>query len=105
MSAFTFEGTLRKIQLISNNICYGPCPESEDEIEQHLTITADGRVWFSRYRFGNPGSYRELIEKLTFSISPEAVEKIMGAVTDYFGNEYDLEFDSYKSESKRSICF
>ena len=92
MSAFTFEGTLRKIQLISNNICYGPCPEPEDEIEQHLTITADGRVWFSRYRFGVPGSYRELIEKLTFSISSEAVKKIMGAVTDYFGNEYDLDF-------------
>lgn len=92
VGAFTFEGTLRKIQLISSGICYGPCPEPGDEIEQHLTITADGRVWVSRYRFGVPGSEHELIEKSNFCISSEAVEKIMGAVTDYFGNEYDIEF-------------
>ena len=92
VSTFIFEGTLRKIQLISNNICYGPCPEPVYEIEQHLTITADGRVWVSRYRFGVPGSEHELIEKSNFCISAEAVEKIMGAVTDYFGNEYDIDF-------------
>lgn len=67
-------------------------PGAGDEIEQHLTITADGRVWVSRYRFGVPGSEHELIEKSNFCISSEAVEKIMGAVTDYFGNEYDIEF-------------
>lgn len=22
-----------KIQIVSNNICYGPCPEPEDEVE------------------------------------------------------------------------
>lgn len=92
MSTLIFQGVLQKIQLISNNICFGPCPEPNDEVEQHLTITADGRVWFSRYRFGVSGRDHDLVEKLNFSISSEATEMIMGAVTDYFGNEYDIDF-------------
>ena len=91
VGTFIFEGTLQKIHLISNSICYGPCPRPEDEVEQHLTIMADGRVWLSRYRFGLSGSDYELIEKLNFSISAEAVDRIMGAFTDYFGNEYDID--------------
>ena len=30
-----FEGKLKKLQLTSNRICYGPCPEPDDEVEQH----------------------------------------------------------------------
>ena len=39
-----FEGQLKKLQLISNRICYGPCPESDDEVEQHVepAHVADG---------------------------------------------------------------
>lgn len=28
-------------------------PEVAEEVEQHLTILSDGRVWLSRYTFGN----------------------------------------------------
>lgn len=93
-STFIFEGTLKKIRLVSKNIRFGHCPKPEDEVEQHLTITADGRVWLSRYRYGVFGSKHKLIEKLSFSVSPKAVEKIMGAVADYFGNEYSMEIVS-----------
>ncbi len=34
-------------KLISNNICYGPMPDKSDEVEQHLTVSSSGRVWFS----------------------------------------------------------
>ena len=40
-------GEIKSIQLISNNICYGPAPASTDEGEQHLTISSSGRIWFS----------------------------------------------------------
>ena len=91
-STFIFVGKLQKIQLVSNNICYGPCPEPDDEVEQHLTITADGRVWFSRYRFGSLGCEHELIEKLNYSIPTDATNEIMAAVSGYFGDEYDIDF-------------
>lgn len=91
MNPVTFEGTLQKIQLISNNVCYGPCPEPEDEIEQHLTITADGRVWLSRYRFSFLEGAYELIEKQHFNISAESADKIMAAVAGYFENANNVE--------------
>ena len=94
MSAFIFKGTIQKMQLISNNLCFGSSPKPEDEIEQHLTITADGDVWLSRYRDRVTNNKHELIEKINFNISSEAVEKILGAVTDYFGNEFLLEAES-----------
>lgn len=90
--ALIFEGTLQMIQLVSDNICYGPCPKPEDEVEQHLTIMADGRVWLSRYRFGSIGSEHDLIEKLTFSVSAEAANAIMTAVSGYFSAEHNIEF-------------
>ena len=42
---------LQSIRLVSNNICYGPAPEPEDEVEQYLTISSSGRVWFSARNF------------------------------------------------------
>ncbi|MEF9917474.1 MAG: hypothetical protein RR746_08990 [Lachnospiraceae bacterium] len=50
---FIFEGIPKKMHIVSNNICYGPCPEPEDEVEQRLTVNTDGRVWFSAYAYGN----------------------------------------------------
>ena len=39
-----FTGRLKKIQLISNNMGYGPEPEQGEELEQRLTITDKGRI-------------------------------------------------------------
>lgn len=50
---FIFQGTLKKVRIVSNNICYGPMPEPDEEIEQHLTINDEGRVWFSGYKIEN----------------------------------------------------
>lgn len=38
---------IRSIRIESNNICYGPEPGADDEVEQYLTISSTGRVWFS----------------------------------------------------------
>lgn len=38
---------ITSFKLISNNICYGPMPDKSDEVEQHLTVSSSGRVWFS----------------------------------------------------------
>lgn len=38
---------VKSIRIISNNICYGPEPDANDEVEQYLTISSTGRVWFS----------------------------------------------------------
>lgn len=77
---------LKKMRLISNNVCYGPCPEENEEVEQHLTISSDGRVWFSRYNFGRCGKY-EMREKAQINIGSEEAAKILAYIKDYFTNK------------------
>lgn len=38
---------VKSIRIIANNICYGTEHDANDEVEQYLTISASGRVWFS----------------------------------------------------------
>ncbi len=89
---FIFQGTLQKIRIVSNGICYGPCPEPDDEVEQHLTINAEGRVWFSSYNFGEvPGKYQKANAR-NFKIDHTVTDHIFRAFSLYFGNEYTEVF-------------
>ena len=87
-----FTGRLKKIQLTSNNMRYGPGPEQGEELEQHLTITDKGRVWLSRYCYDRENNKLLLKGKESFKISAEAVSAIMVAVTDYFSGDYRTRF-------------
>lgn len=89
---FIFNGVLKKMRIISNSICNGPCPEPNDEVEQHLTVNANGRVWFSAYNFGDiPGKYRKARTN-NFSIDSAAATELLNKVAAYFSNEYDELF-------------
>lgn len=82
-----FKGTIKKIRIVSNNISYGPRPEPEDEVEQHLTVNTDGRVWFSTYVFGDGiGKYRKSKTK-NFSIDKSNATELLDKVAAYFSRE------------------
>ena len=83
-----FKGTAQKIRIVSNNICYGPTPGPDEEVEQHITINSEGRVWFSAYIFGSGYSEHEKSRSKIFSIGKEAVSKILDAFSAYFSGEY-----------------
>lgn len=85
---FIFQGTLKKMRIVSNNICYGPMPEPDEEVEQHLTINDEGRVWFAGYKFGNAGERYEKARTKNFRIEKASVDKLLNAIATYFGNEY-----------------
>ncbi|WP_092564133.1 hypothetical protein [Anaeromicropila populeti] len=59
---------IRKVRIVSNNICYGPEPLPEDEVEQRLTISVSGRVWFTGYKYANGFSKFEICRRQHFSI-------------------------------------
>ena len=44
-----FRGKLQKMRLVANNMGYGPLPPPDEEVEQRLTVTANGKVWLSRW--------------------------------------------------------
>lgn len=89
---FIFNGTLKKMRIISNSIYYGPCPEPNDEVEQHLTVNANGRVWFSAYNFGKGFGKYTKARSNNFSIGGAAATELLNKVAAYFSNEYDELF-------------
>lgn len=91
---FIFQGTLKKVRIISNNICYGPMPEPDDEVEQHLTINNEGRVWFSGYNFGSARERCKKVRKKNFKIEKISADNLLNAFADYFGNEYFETFST-----------
>lgn len=40
MDFYVYHKRLQKAQIISDLLCYGPCPEPDDPVEQRLTISA-----------------------------------------------------------------
>jgi hypothetical protein len=81
---------MKKVQIISNNMCYGPAPRSNTEIEQHLTINEKGQIWFSRYRYGNGETRYPLISKECLHIAKEDAEEILRLADEVTKIEDDL---------------
>lgn len=80
---------IKKVRLISNCLGFGPCPEPDEEIEQHLTVTSDGRVWFSGYGLLN-GSIHKL-RTAQSKIEPKIGAYIVQRIADRFSQEYEEE--------------
>lgn len=53
-----FKGQIKGMKLVSNRLCFGPQSKPMDEIEQHLSIYSDGRVFFSGYWFGDDYDFK-----------------------------------------------
>ena len=81
--------TPKMVKIISNNLCYGPAPKPDDEVEQHLSIDNEGNVRFSGFKFGNTRGQRyEKARTKRFKIEKASAEKLLNALADYFENEY-----------------
>lgn len=89
---YVFYGNIKRVKINSCNVCYGPSPEEDDEIEQHLTITDDGRVWISRYAFGGGLNKHRKIEQKQFKIGAVQAKFLLDKYTEYFKNEYEMPF-------------
>ncbi|MDR5586053.1 hypothetical protein [Clostridium aquiflavi] len=78
---------IQKIRITSNNICYGPEPFSTDEVEQHLTISATGRVWFTGYNYGGGFGKYEIGRKQQFSSEKITINEILNLFSQYCESE------------------
>lgn len=91
---FVFFGNVKKVKIHSNNICFGYCPKKDDEVEQHLTITEDGRVWLTRYAIKEDLNFADYnkTEQKQFKIEPEKARFLLSKFTKYFRDEYEINF-------------
>lgn len=85
---FIFQGKLKKMRIISNNICYGPMPKPDEEVEQHITINNEGNVWFSGYNFGHSGENYPKARSMNFKIDKYATDEMFSCIEAYFSDEY-----------------
>lgn len=86
--SFVYQGTLKKMCIVSNGICYGPCPKPDDMVEQRITINSEGQVWYSGYAFGDGyGKYKKT-QTRRFKIAKEVAENVLNKTSAYFANEY-----------------
>lgn len=84
-----FVGKIQRFKIVTNGMCYGPCPEPDDEVEQHLTVTRDGRVWFTGYNYGTWGTGKhEKGRTKQFKLSEEVVKPIFDAFQAYFSTGF-----------------
>ena len=89
----TFSGVLKKIHIISNQEGYEFLPGTDEEIEQYITINADGSALFEAFAFGNKyDGHHKRIRTQKWQLPLKTVEQIMSAFGSYFKNEYKEVF-------------
>lgn len=89
---FIFQGHASKINIISSDSGYGLAPGPDVEVEQRLTINANGRVWFSGYHFRMGFEKYVRGRRKNFTIRKEAAARILDLVGAYFSQEHEIEY-------------
>ena len=91
---FVFFGNVKKVKIHSNNVCFGYCPKKGDEVEQHLTITEDGRIWLTRYAINEDLNFADYVktEQKQFKIETDKAQMLLSKFTKYFRDEYEINF-------------
>ena len=68
---------IKSIKITSNGICYGPMPDDNEEVEQYLTISSNGRVWFSARNYKQYTEEKGYCRKKQLSIGKWKAEFIL----------------------------
>ena len=91
---YVFYGNVKRVKIHSNNMGYGFLPREGTEVEQHLTITDDGRVWITRYAISEDLNFAKLTktEQRQFKISADKAKFLLDKYTKYFRDEYEISF-------------
>ena len=80
-----FRGELQKMRLVANNMGYGPLPPPDEEVEQRLTVTANGKVWLSRWCLHENMTY-VLISREQFKVKPTCTKFLFSQIAAYFSD-------------------
>lgn len=94
VNPYVLKGKAKRIRIVSNNKGYGYLPELDEEVEQRLTMTSDGRVWFSAYSIAKPYDFEHYnrSRRLQFKLEKEKADIIFSAFNQLFCSETDRIF-------------
>ena len=77
---------MKKFRIETNIIAYGPEPAPSDEVEQHLTVSETGRIWFNAYQYGDGNYLRSRSSQIY--IGTEAARDILQIVLSWAEKDY-----------------
>ncbi|MCC8101455.1 MAG: hypothetical protein LIP11_04075 [Clostridiales bacterium] len=81
---YVYQKRVQKAQIISDLLCYGPRPKQGDPVEQRLTISSNGRIWFTERIYGSfVDNHYPIGRKLQMSIGKERAAAILSMLADY----------------------
>ena len=87
-----FKGQIKGMKLVSNRLCFGPQPKPMDEIEQHLSIYGDGRVFFSGYWFGDGYDFKyKKARSKRFKIEALEAAYVLNHVAMLFSKDFPMD--------------
>ena len=87
-----FQGQIKGMKLVSNRLCFGPQPKPKDEIEQHLSLYSDGRVFFSGYVFGFDSDIKyQKSRSKQFKIPTLEMTYLLSHIAMYFSKDFPLD--------------
>lgn len=78
---------IQEVRIGSNNICYGSEPLSEDEVKQHLTIPASGRILFTGHKYANGFGKFEVCRRQRFAIAKLVAKEILALFLQYLNSD------------------
>ena len=84
---YLFDGTLKKIHIESDNLCYGPAPMPDDETLQILTIDSDGTVLLERHSYSE-----KLIERKDLKADTLRIKALLDTIALRFSKDPELHF-------------
>lgn len=99
-------GYIQKIRLISNNIGRASSPQEGEEVEQHLVLYRNGKVFFSTYQFVDDKQAHHLRQKqwlqISQNIAETAFDSLLRFVVFIYNKETDPDIGSWTLELTNS---
>lgn len=81
---------IQKVKIISNIICYGSPPGFGDEVEQHFTVSSNGRIWFNGYNYVGGFGYYQKGRSIQMSIGKEQSKKLLELIEEYMKSGLEI---------------
>ncbi len=88
-----FQLQIQNVRIVSNNISFGLESLPEDEVEQHLTISASGRGWFTAYKYANGYGKYKICRKQQLAIGKPVAKEILSLFSQFIDSN-QLNYDA-----------
>jgi len=97
---------LQNVKIVSHLFVADPEPKQDEPIEQRLTISYTGRIWFEEYGYDRTNDhFRKPVRKLQYSIGKERAARILLYIANYVKSRSRSMRDNNYGSWKLTACW